>query len=177
MSVLEDKIKKNRDLFDAAEPAEGHLERFSAKLEGLHEQAKNTPVRFLPGRKIIRIAAVIIVLLGLSITIYFINPVRQQNRVAASELPVELQEAKMYYTSLTDKKMQQINRCALSENQASGIRENAQQQLQVLDSNSVILENDLKQNKDNQRIRNALILNYKTKSDLLDEILKRLCKI
>jgi hypothetical protein len=36
MSMLEEKIKKNRDLFDGAEPADGHLDRFQSKLDTLH---------------------------------------------------------------------------------------------------------------------------------------------
>lgn len=175
MSMLEEKIRKNRDLFDGAEPSEGHLERFQSKLAGLHdEDSQPKPFR---SYRLFRVAAVIAVLLGLSVTYYLIDPSVNFNHVAASTLPQEIQEARMYYNKLAEEKLQKINNCAASTSEASYIRKVVSKEITMLDSSSVELEVKLQQDNKNERLINALIRNYKTKSDLLDDILNRLCHI
>ncbi len=174
MSVLEEKIRKNKDLLDSAEPTAGHLDRFQQKLAALHE---DEPARLKNGNgKFYRVAAVVAALIGLSLIYYLADPVRN-NPVKASVLPPELQEAKMYYNKLTDEKLGRIEDCAPSNAEASYIRKIAVEELMLLDSNTVMLEQELRKDQNNPRLINALIMNYKTKSDLLDDILNRLCHI
>jgi len=175
MSMLEEKIRKNRDLFDGAEPAEGHFDRFQSKLDTLHE-AGTLQVSWYSG-KFFRIAAVIVVLLALSVTYYIIDPSLKSNQLAANTLPQEIQEARMYYNKLANEKLLKINECAASTSEASYIQKVVDDEIIVLDSNSVKLEQQLQNDKGNTRLINALIRNYKTKSDLLDNILNRLCHI
>ena len=175
MSLLEEKIRKNRDILDGAEPSEGHFERFQAKLDPLQEVG--------PARKnwysarIFRVAAVIVVLLGSSVTYYVIDPSVNSNLVSASTLPQEIQEARMYYNKLADEKLQKINQCAASTSEASYIQKVVVDEISLLDSSSVKLEQQLQSDNQNERLINALIRNYKTKSDLLDGILNKLCHI
>ncbi len=175
MSILEEKIRKNRDLFDGAEPSEGHFERFQSRLDSLHD-AGSAPIK-RHSYKLYRIAAVILVLLGLSVIYYLINPSENSNLVSASTLPREIQQARMYYDKLAEEKLQKINACAASASEASYIQKVAEDQISQLDSSSVQLETELKTDNQNKRLINALIRNYKTKSDLLDDILNRLCHI
>lgn len=175
MSMLEDKIRKNRDLFDGAEPSEGHFDRFQSKLDSLHEEVPIRVIRY-SGRAW-RIAAVILVLLGLSVIYYMINPSANPNQLAASTLPQEIQEARMYYNKVTQEKLKKINDCASSTSEASYIQKVAIDEITALDSNSVKLEQQLQNEQGNQRLIKALLRNYKTKSDLLDDILNRLCHI
>lgn len=176
MSMLEEKIRKNRDLFDGAEPSEGHLERFQSKLAGLHED-EDIRQRPIHSYRLFRVAAVIAVLLGLSVTYYLIDPAVNSGHVAASTLPQEIQEARMYYNKLAEEKLQKINNCAASTSEASYIQKVVTKEISVLDSSSVQLEEKLQTDTKNERLINALIRNYKTKSDLLDDILNRLCHI
>lgn len=175
MSLLEEKIRKNRDLFDGAEPPEGHLSRFQAKLDYLHDTSPRR-VSWRYG-KAFRIAAVITVLLGLSVIYYLSNPTDSGNQLAANALPQEIQEARMYYNKLADEKLQKINECAASTSEASYIQKIVVNEITLLDSSSVMLEQQLQNDNNNERLINALIRNYKTKSDLLDDILNRLCHI
>jgi hypothetical protein len=175
MSMLEEKIRKNRDLFDGAEPSDGHLERFQSKLAGLHDE--NALQRPIHSYRLFRVAAVIMILLGLSVTYYLIDPSMNSNKVAASTLPQEIQEARMYYNKLAEEKLQKINNCAASTSEASYIQKVVVNEITILDSNSVKLEEELQNDNNNERLINALIRNYKTKSDLLDDILNRLCHI
>jgi ribosome-binding factor A len=174
--MLEEKIRKNRDLFDGAEPSEGHFDRFQSKLASLHEGDMRQGKKYPSGR-LFRVAAVIAVLLGLSITYYMIDPSINSNHVTASILPQEIQEARMYYDKLAEEKLQKINNCAASTSEASYIQKVVDNEITILDSSSVKLENELQNDSQNERLINALLRNYKTKSDLLDDILKRLCHI
>lgn len=176
MSMLEEKIRKNRDLFDGAEPPEGHFDRFQSKLAGLQGGDARQSKKYSSGR-LFRVAAVIAVLLGLSITYYLIDPSKNYSQVAASTLPQEIQEARMYYNKLAEEKLQKINNCSASTSEASYIQKVVDNEITILDSNSVKLESELQNDSQNERLINALIRNYKTKSDLLDDILKRLCHI
>ena len=101
----------------------------------------------------------------------------QGNSVSASALPIELQEVKLFYNDLSEKKLEQVNQCAMDQPEADMIMSMALLELENLDSNSVLLESELKEKGENERVKNALIRNYKTKSELLDNILKRLCNI
>jgi hypothetical protein len=175
MSMLEEKIRKNRDLFDGAEPSEGHFDRFQSRLDDLHEVAPLIKSRH--SGRLFRVAAVIAVLLGLSVTYYLINPSDNSNHVAASTLPQEIQEARMYYNKQAEEKLQKINQYASSGSEASYIQKVVTNEITLLDSNSVKLEKQLQNDHQNKRLINALIRNYKTKSDLLDDILNRLYHI
>lgn len=174
MSILEDKIRKNKEFLDVAEPADGHLARFQSRLDSLH-QAQPGPRR-TDSRRMLRVAAVVALLLGASVVYYMINP-SSTSVVTAATLPPELQEAKMYYDRLAEEKLSKIEDCAVSNSEASYIRKIASEELILIDSNTVKLEQMLQGDQDNKRLINALILNYKTKSDLLDDILTRLCHI
>jgi len=175
MSMLEEKIRKNRDLFDGAEPSEGHFNRFQSRLDSLQEVL---PVRrSWYQSRLFRVAAVIVVLLGLSVTYYLIDPSENANHLTASALPQEIQEARMYYDKLAEEKLKKINDCAASTSEASYIQKVVTDEITLLDSSSVKLEEQLQNDKQNPRLINALIRNYKTKSDLLDDILIRLCHI
>jgi hypothetical protein len=175
MSMIEEKIKKNRDLFDEAEPGDGHFSRFQSRLDALHRE-KKTP-RKLYSPRFFRVAAVILILLSLSVLYFLFDPSMNTNPVAAGTLPQEIQEARMYYEKMAGEKLQKINDCAASTSEASYIQKIVMDEITLLDSSSVAIENELQQDAGNQRLINALIRNYKTKSDLLDDILNRLCHI
>jgi len=175
MSILEEKIRKNKDLMDGAEPSEGHLDRFLDKLSELHEE--NAPGVRRVSFKYWRVAAVAAILVGLSFVVYFINPAENPGTLTASALPQEIRDAKMYYNNLAVEKLEKINECAVSTSEASYIQKTAQDQISILDSNTTKLETELQKDQNNKHLINALIRNYKTKSDLLDDILNRLCHI
>ena len=175
MTLLDDKIKKNRELFDGAEPSEGHLQRFEQKLVTLNPAA--APRRSFFSYKLSKIAAVIIVLMGISTALYFLNPNQNAVNVNGNELPQELQEVKMYYNQVANKKLQEIGNSQLTPGEAADVRQMAEQQINELDSNSAHLEKELKNDQNNDKLKNALIVNYKTKADLLDDILRRLKNI
>jgi hypothetical protein len=175
MSVLEEKIKKNKDLFDAGEPSEGHLDRFKDKLKELGGEEE--PSGRQPVFRYWRIAAVIIVLIGISATLVWLVPGNQSNGVMAAQLPPDVQEVKQFYEDKTNRKLEQISQCSQGSDNPGALQEMIQQEIEELDASSEELEKELKENKENERVKNALLLNYKTKSDLLEDVIYRLCNI
>ena len=176
MSVLDDKIRKNRDHFDTAEPPEGHFDRFKEKLEIADEEDIRQKRQWLQGRAA-KVAALFVLLISIPLVLVLTLNKDSGNVVAANILPEDIQEVKFYYNDLSDKKMEQVNLCAMESPEADQIVTLARQELENLDSNSLMLESELTEKGENERIVNALIRNYKTKSKLLDNILKRLCNI
>jgi glutaredoxin 2 len=83
------------------------------------------------------------------------------------EIP-ELQEASMYYTSLIDEKIRQIEPL-LRENPELG--KTLQQDLAELDSIYTELQNDLRDNIANDEVVEAMIQNYILKIQILEDLL------
>jgi hypothetical protein len=176
MSILEEKILKNREQLDAADPPEGHAERFQARLASMHATPR-AKKKLLIGRMFLRVAAVILAFGVISFVIYFIDPSGRASQIQANNLPQEVLDAKMYYNSLTSEKLGRIEQCALSPEDAQYIKGLAEQELQLLEASSAELESTLSTDNSNRRVFNALIMNYKKKSELIDDIINRLCKI
>jgi hypothetical protein len=175
MSVLEEKIKKNKELFDKSEPSDGHFDRFNNKLNSLHSiEVTERRKKLFPYAKV---AAVIILLMAVGAVLIITIPDRSLSTAAASDLPAELLEAKDFYNAKVNKKMEQIDQCAATGEDAVLIKNMVNQEINELDKQSEELENVLKEDTDNQRVKNALINNYKTKSELLDNIIYRMCNI
>ncbi len=175
MSILEEKIRKNKELFDKAEPGKGHEERFAGKLKVLHEVEEETKPR--KSSRMWKVAAILVLLMGISAILVFIIPEKSVTNVAAGELPKELREAKFYYNDEADKKLEQIEQCAATSEEAAMVMNMAIEEMDALEQESAELESQLQNNIDNQRVKDALIVNYRTKSKLLDNILYRLCNI
>ncbi len=174
MSILEEKIRKNKELFETAEPSPGHFNRFRERLEMIDDVPQTSSYRFGMLR---RIAASFLMLITLGIALYFLNQQFMANKVSASQLPPEIMEVKMYYNKEVTTKLEKIEQCASTPEDAQAIRQLVQGEITELDQNTQSLEQEFSKSNNNERVKNALILNYKTKSELLDDILSRLCRI
>jgi len=175
MSILEEKIRKNKELFDKAEPGKDHEEKFTGKLKALHEGEKEPKPR--KSSRMWKVAAILVLLMGISAILVFTIPEKSVTSVSASELPKELREAKLYYNDEADKKLELIEQCASTSEEAAMVMNMAIEEMEALEQESADLESQLQNNIDNQRVKDALIVNYRTKSKLLDNILYRLCNI
>lgn len=174
MSILEEKIKKNKELFETAEPSPGHFDKFRNKLERLDDAPLASSGRFSMLR---RVAASFLMLFSLGVALFFLNQQFIANNLNASQLPPELMEVKMYYNNEVNSKLEKIGQCASTPEDAAVIKQLVQGEMTELEQNTESLEKEFSQNSNNERVKNALILNYKTKSELLDDIISRLCRI
>lgn len=170
MLNIEDKIRNNREQFDAAEPSERHLEKFQFKLEKF-----NTPQNKGYNRgAILRVAAVMLVLVASTIVFFILNNDTNNNGLSksnAAELPAELKEAQYYYTSLANEKLEQLNEFAENDEEAKKVQEMVLLEVNELGANTSELEAEYKSSGQNERLFNAIINNYRVMTDLLDHVI------
>ena len=173
MSILENKIKKNIGEFDTNVPSDGHMKRFSTKLDLLHENENRFAERL---EKVLKVAAAILVLMMISSLFVFL-PYGEQNQAMAAELPEEIKAAKSYYDSKAQEKLTQIDECVQDEERAQEIKNIAQQEMAVIEKNNQELVEEYKANPENKKVERALISSFKSKSDVLESIVSRLCRL
>ena len=173
MSVLEEKIRKNRERYNVHEPAEGHVDRFEAKLNEAFPREVSVKVSW---RRMMRYAAAIILIAGLSaiLTIKFMGG---SSSLQADPAEEELAEVMDHYNRMADQKLEQINSCVQSDNEAVKVDEIAKADIAKLEQDAEVLQEELKNDNNNKRILDALVNNYRTRIKLLDNILDRICEL
>lgn len=179
MKGLEDIINKNKEAFNSNEPSPDHFDNFGAKLDEFHIQDKES--WFEKYGMTVRIAAAVLIFLSIGSFLYtdLFDNVKNSisNQIVAAELPLELQEVMQYYNVIADKKVQQIDDLAVSQDEASRIKEMAFLELKTLEDNHAELEKEYAQYPNNERIMNALLQNQQKKSDILDRIINTLSQV
>lgn len=179
MPTIDDIIKKNREAFSDSEPEAGHIERFRVKLEAVKPLGKES--WFQRYNIVIKIAAAIVVFIGITSIIYTDSFSIMRNTLTAkffnTKIPQELAEVMQYYNVITDKKMNQIGQLAVSEDEAKRVKEMAGDELKSLEASENELEKEYALNPGNERIMNALMLNQRKRAEILDKILTTMKQI
>jgi hypothetical protein len=128
--------------------------------------------------KLLQRAAVIALLVstGFFISEYIHN--HQVNRPVISagqdiKLPTEVQETELYYTSLLNKKMEELQPVFTTYPE---LKQEISKDFSELDSICIQLKRDLKDNVSNQEVIEAMIQNYRTKVYILENLLTELQK-
>lgn len=172
MNRLEHTIRSRRQELDHAEPSDGHFEKFQIKLADFHSPQRKR----ISGRTLLRIAAVILVLITLSFAVNYFNllPESMVKESAAVDLPPELKDAEIYYTALTDEKLQQIEQLAGSKEEGENLRERALTEVAELESTNAGLQREYAQSGNNERVLDAIANNYRVITHLLDHIINEL---
>ena len=94
-----------------------------------------------------------------------------------SELPDEIVEVMAYYNVIADKKINQIDDLAVSDEEARRVKEMAIEELKILEEDRSDLESEYAQNPNNERIIAALLMNQRKRAELLDRIINTLNQI
>lgn len=172
MDKLENLVRNKRQEFDQDEPSDGHLERFQFKLADVSHPRK-TVIKL---RTVLRIAAVILIIVAVSFSVNYFNllPNVLVKDSTASELPPELKDVEIYYTSLTGEKLQQIEHLSNSKEEADRIRKQAMQEVNELESSTYELKREYVTSGKNERVLDAIVNNYRVISSLLDHIINEL---
>ena len=176
MRNIEEHIQKNLKSFSNEMPREGHDERFLQKLNSV-ELAKPEGW-FTRNNVTLRIAAAIILFAAVG-SLYYTTGFSGLNKllthqIVESNLPPEVQEVVRYYAAITIKKIAQIDDLAVSENQAVKIKAMANEELNSLEKDREDLEAEYSRNPENERVTDALLVNRKKQSEVLDRILSML---
>ncbi|MBP6978109.1 MAG: hypothetical protein PHD61_03575 [Bacteroidales bacterium] len=172
MDKLEHLVRNKRQEFDHAEPPEDHVERFLMKLQEFHHPRKKPAYL----NNIWRVAAVVLIIIAASFTINYFNliPRSVMKGTAASELPPELKDVEVYYTTLTGEKLQQIESLTTSKEEAERIRKQALSEVDELESSNLQLQQEYVASGKNERVMDAIVNNYRIITSLLDHIINEL---
>jgi hypothetical protein len=153
---LEQFIAENRDQFDLYDPADKVWNRINGRI---HKG------RRLPNFKtIIWWAAVVLVIFSAS---FLLQEYLHRNDMLTGKK--ELQEAEIYYTNMVNEKIQEIE--PLLKNHPE-LGDELKNDLSELDSIYSALQKDLKDNIANDEVVEAMILNYRLKLQILEDLLE-----
>ncbi len=168
MKNIEEIIRENRNLFEDAEPMDGHIERFNWKLEKrLHsKETKRSIVPYL-----LR-AAVVTVLVTLSSLWVWDHFIRADKGMTLGEVSPQYREVENYYIHQVNMMEGEIK----NDEATSSPEQKAelQKELQSMDSAYVQLKKELKANPSDERIINAMIEHYQTKVEVMSYIVSQL---
>jgi hypothetical protein len=169
MKTIEEIIRNNRDLFEGAEPSEGHFERFNRKLEILGQ--KNTPKRsIVPYLLRAAVVTLLVTLSSLWTWDHFIRP--ESRRMTLSDVSPQYKEVESYYIHQVNLMESEIVDIDLKNNPAQ--KEALMQEMRNMDSVYVSLQKELKANPNDERIINAMIEHYQTKVEVMTYIVNQL---
>ncbi len=165
---LEELFNSLRGEFDTEEPAEGHEQRFLDKLDtmqgvvSLRRQKRNW-------WKPLSIAASIVLLIGLGIG-YISSEPSIEERVA--EISPEASQTHFYFANLVEEQVRELEK--LDSPETKTIIEDTMSQLQKLEEDYSKLEKDLLEGGDSRLILSAMITNFQTRIDLLEEVMNQI---
>lgn len=162
MVELEKHIKEQRLLLDSDTPRDGHEKRFMQKLE-------YQPDNRIKPRYVIQVAASVAIIIASAFVIISQN--RSGGKVAKTEVPENILEADIYYTSQVNARVDQINDFSFDNAEEKRVLLN---ELKELDIYQQQLINDLNANPDDDRVINALIRHYQIKLEVMDQIIYQL---
>lgn len=169
MKNIDEIIRNNRNLLEGDEPMDGHLDRFSWKLEKrLHSQAtKRSIVPYLLK------AAVVTILVTLSSLWTWDNFIRKDNqRMTLSEVSPQYKEVENYYVHQVNLMESELVNIDLKDNPEQ--KQMLTNEIKSMDSVYVQLQKDLKANPNDERIINAMIEHYQTKLEVMSYIVNQL---
>ncbi|WP_273567549.1 hypothetical protein [Maribacter halichondriae] len=166
---LEDFFKRAKNDFDYHEPLIGHQERFLAKLERQHS------VIILDDKKKswwkpLSIAASVAILLSIGIGFYSSQDATDNNQVA--EMSSEVSNTQFYFASLIEEQVKQLESESIPETKK--MVDDTMVQLKKLEADYTILEKDLANGGNSKMILSAMITNFQTRIDLLNDVLEQI---
>ncbi len=165
MENLENWFKKIEGTFDTEEPQEGHQARFLDRLNaskgtvGLHRKNKSW---WRP----LSIAASIIVLLTLGLGILMPRPTLDEQ---VAEISPEVSNSQIYFAGLIEEQVNHLKR--ESTPATKKMIDDTLLQLKKLERNYGQLEQDLLNGGNSKLILSAMITNFQTRIDLLQDVL------
>jgi hypothetical protein len=166
MKPVDDFIRKNRELFSTDDPPEGHLGRFYVKLEALGNPGKTRTFSLL-----LKIAAVIVIGLFLSVLFYTGFSLYRSTMEDDSCLNKELCEAEDFYSKQAETYYHRIEKMPFTNDPQT--RKEILKELREMDAQVAGMKEDLKQNPNDERIIHTIINYYQEKIDLMDMIITR----
>jgi hypothetical protein len=169
MKNIDEIIRNNRDLFESNDPMEGHLDRFSWKLEKrLHSQTtKRSIVPYLLK------AAVVTILITLSSLWTWDHFIRSdRGRMTLGQVSPQYKEVENYYVHQVNLMESELVNVDLKDNPEQ--KQMLVSEMKSMDSVYVQLQKELMTNPTDERIINAMIEHFQTKLEVMTYIVNQL---
>lgn len=170
MNRFEENIRKNRQLFDDAEPEPGHFDRFAEKLD--RAEARQNKRNVFRISYLWRMAAALVILITISVLYTQIENLNLLKTGQSQELPAELVQATYYYQNLNQEKINEIGELSTSVAGNEEIVEIAKQEAEAIGQDAENLKKKYLETRDD-RIIDAIITNYRVLGELLDHIIQQ----
>jgi hypothetical protein len=169
MKNIDDIIRNNKDIFDGLEPMDGHLERFTWKLEKrLHSGTLRRSI--VPYLLKAAVVTLLVTLSSLWTWDHFIRSDR--DRMALGDVSPQYREVENYYVHQVNMVEGELYNVDLKNNPEQ--KEMLMKEMKSMDSAYVQLQRELKANPNDERIINAMIEHYQTKLDVMTYIVSQL---
>lgn len=164
---LENLFKNLQGSFDMEEPTIGHEQRFLEKLDSVNQTARlHTKKTWW---KPLSIAASIVLLCAIGTGLFFNNAPTIEEQVA--KISPEASQTEFYFANLINEQVKQLESESTPETQK--IIDDSMTQLRKLETNYQVLEQDLLNGGNSKLILSAMITNFQTRIDLLQEVLNQ----
>lgn len=162
---FEDFIRQHRPEFEENGPGPNLWAKLEKELQP--PKKKNTIIVQM-GRHWLKAAAVLVLVVNSVVIYQFLQMKKAQH---LGNVSPELQDAKMYYTSQIEQRLQVLKSYPAD---VVGLDSSARKELELRNETYQVLEAELIQNPGNERIKAAMVHYYQLKLDLLDKILEEL---
>jgi len=171
---LQEFIRENRESFETSFDAEKNWQ----KLQEKRNSARRAPATPTAGRSLnlswLKIAAMMIFVSGL--TYIIVNndngggaaTVNNHYHLSLSDLSPELAEVEQHYASNIEQKMQQVKNMDVDQELLN--------ELTLIDNERAMLDDEMQNAVNNEKIVKAIIKNYRMKLNLLEEMMEDINK-
>ena len=166
---LDQLFKELEGAFDMEHPLEGHQDRFLQKLNA-QKGVTSIPTKTKKWNwKYLSIAATFIVLVSLGIGIV--------NNRGGDEVQIspEVQQSQLYFTSLIEEEVERLN--AIADEDTKVIIDDVMLQLEKLENDYTVLESKIQNDGANKQILHAMIINFQTRINLLQDVINQIEEI
>jgi len=161
---LEDFVKQHREQFDLHEPDPSIWLKINPANAPVVRERK--PMRWL------RVAAAVaMIFAGSTAGIYFLTGNQAETDQYSSELYREIRETEDYYSHMVSQRYDELKPFLVSDPAA---KEMLTADMEELDEVYNELKEDLKDNASNPEVIEAMILNYRVKLEILEDLLNQL---
>ncbi len=155
---------KNTD-FDLEEPRFGHMDRFQERLKNQQKKKKK-----ITSYKWMSIAASVILLLG-----FWLGSTTTEQTILLADVSPQMKEAETFFVSTIKQELKEIEK--VRNPKTEQVIEDALDQLEVLEDQYKELVVALNNNNDNRRVVFAMISNYQSRIEILQDVLKLIDQI
>lgn len=162
---IETLFKKFDGQFDTEIPADGHAQRFFDKLQSVEIQIVDKKPKRLFLKPFLAIAASILLCFGLFM---LLQPKTNLNDLAS--VSPELSQTQDFFMTAITSELKKINDEKTSDNEM--LISDALKQMELLEKNYENLKIDLKESGNDKRVIYAMISNFQSRIDLLENVLK-----